>query len=768
MRYRNVVPFVFLLSLVLMSLVGCWNQSNPAAVVATQQLAANIEFPIGEGNGTNQVKLNKIADGLNTISIQIKITDVSPDFDTIATVKTSDGKTRELKKASIPSDGIILAANDIDFRGIEKFDSISFSTPIPPGAKVEILNVDLMPKFNPNLRASVNSYIYRMDYDGSETVVSGDIAIFMAYLISNQPSDSVIIGLANELWTGSPDSILSVPTVLHDDLNQDGKLDSSDAVMLISWYQVGPNREAMLTRAKELYSGVEGNVINRPLELLNNYTFDVPYPIPTPTLNNYQVQIRIRNVSPDFETSTFLSCYRASQAEKPVLWYKSENVTIADGIVLICSIMEPYSVKPFDLIRFTNKLPDGSIVEIFNNDTKEVIQAKTINLSHTLQAISLSPSIKEIANSSILDLSTITVTSHYFDGSTGTATNTSWIIKSGGGSLNLNQYQAPAADSQVFLTCSSIEEGITKEADLKVFVGITADTPSFVRSWTLPDPAGMAFNGSGNLLVNQYWGGGIAEYDTNGTKLTIHPYSYSRSNDLAISNAGQVYTADIIGGNIKIFDNQWNIISQLNGFSNPCGITFDSEGNFYLAESGANKVKKMNASGTLLMSWGTAGYSGPSNFVWPRTVAIDAQGFVYVADYYGCRIQKFSVIGSSSTYICEWGGKGTAIGKFGYLEDIRIDSRGYMYAADRGNHRVVVFDINQTPTSNPNSPSANILSADINSSLYVTDWGSYGRGNGQFVRPVCIIPTDGGQIYVSDYSESSSSSLARIQVFQMP
>ena len=766
MRYRNAVPFVFVLCLVLIGLAGCWNNSNPVTPVANPQVAYNVEFPTGEGNGTNQVKLNKLATGLNTISMQIRISNVAPEFNTVASIKTADGKIREFKKASIPFDGLVLAANDIDFKGVQNFDSLTFSTPIPAGAKVEIINADFIPKANPALRAAVLDYTYRMDYDGSESVISPDIAIFMAYLLSNTKTSTNIISLANELWSGSPDSILSIPTLLHDDLNQDGNLDSSDAVLLIAWYQVGGNHQAMMVRAKEMFPAVQGPVVLRPMELINSQTFDVTFE-PVSFLNNYQLQIRIRNVPADFDVTTFVTCYTASLPEREILWYKSPQVTITDGIVLICSVMEPYTVKPFDMLRFTKELPNGAIIEIYDNDSKQVIRSILVDRSHTLKAISLSPDFKEIPQNGSFMFNTINVEAHYFDGSSSVATNTVWSLKSGSGTVNSDNFVAASTNGITILNCSYTENGVTKEAELLVYVGISPNAPTFIRSWNLPDSAGMVLNASGNLIVTQYWGGGIAEYDTQGNKLAMHPYSYTRSHDVTISNSSLVYVSDILGGTVRTFDKNWTEINRVSGLSYPCGITFDSDGNYYLAEATGNRITKRNASGTILMSWGSSGNSGPGKFNWPRTITIDAQGYVYVADFYGCRIQKFAISGNTATYICEWGGKGTALGKFGYLEDIRIDSNGYLYAADRGNHRIVVFDINQTPTTNPNAPGENILNGSPGSSLYVTSWGSYGFGNGQFHSPICII-VDGKTVYVSDYMANSRSTASRIQVFQMP
>jgi tripartite motif-containing protein 71 len=51
------------------------------------------------------------------------------------------------------------------------------------------------------------------------------------------------------------------------------------------------------------------------------------------------------------------------------------------------------------------------------------------------------------------------------------------------------------------------------------------------------------------------------------------------------------------------------------------------------------------------MKWGSCG-SGNGEFMWPKGVAVDASGNVYVADSENHRIQKFD---SSGNFLAKWG-----------------------------------------------------------------------------------------------------------------
>jgi DNA-binding beta-propeller fold protein YncE len=61
-----------------------------------------------------------------------------------------------------------------------------------------------------------------------------------------------------------------------------------------------------------------------------------------------------------------------------------------------------------------------------------------------------------------------------------------------------------------------------------------------------------------------------------------------------------------------------------------------------------------------------------------------------VADGYGnARIAKFD---KNGVFLKSWGSKGTESGQFDTPDSIAIDAQGNVYVADRGNKRIQVFD----------------------------------------------------------------------------
>ena len=72
--------------------------------------------------------------------------------------------------------------------------------------------------------------------------------------------------------------------------------------------------------------------------------------------------------------------------------------------------------------------------------------------------------------------------------------------------------------------------------------------------------------------------------------------------------------------------------------------------------------------------------------------ALSPKGEIYVSDGYGnARVHKYSPDGK---LLMSWGGPGTGEGEFNIVHNICCDADGWVYVADRENHRVQVFDGN--------------------------------------------------------------------------
>ncbi len=186
----------------------------------------------------------------------------------------------------------------------------------------------------------------------------------------------------------------------------------------------------------------------------------------------------------------------------------------------------------------------------------------------------------------------------------------------------------------------------------------------------------------------------------------------------------------------------WGQSGALEGqFSFPKDLALDSQGNVYVVDSQNNRIQKLDSEGNLITAWGSFGQE-PGQFSEPWGIAVDSDGFVYVADTWNHRIQRFTSDGDLVTYwgvFQDMGGElAEPQGTFYGPRDIAVDPDGNLYVTDTGNKRVQKFD----PDGNP-----------------LGQWGGAGSDPGQFLEPVGIAIDQQGNIYVADTWNQ------RVQVF---
>jgi sugar lactone lactonase YvrE len=149
----------------------------------------------------------------------------------------------------------------------------------------------------------------------------------------------------------------------------------------------------------------------------------------------------------------------------------------------------------------------------------------------------------------------------------------------------------------------------------------------------------------------------------------------------------------------------------------PHGIHVDAQSNVWVTDFVGNaegtkghQVHKFSPDGELLMSLGTPGQAGtePGMFNQPNDVITGPDGSIYVSDGHNgqgmitndlmeqgrsagmtARVIKFSPDGE---YIKEWGSIGVRHGEFRTPHALAFDSKGRLWVADRGNHRIELFD----------------------------------------------------------------------------
>ncbi|WP_084783871.1 S-layer homology domain-containing protein [Paenibacillus sp. FJAT-26967] len=267
-------------------------------------------------------------------------------------------------------------------------------------------------------------------------------------------------------------------------------------------------------------------------------------------------------------------------------------------------------------------------------------------------------------------------------------------------------------------------------------------------------PAGVTVDSNGNVYVGDLYNNRVQKLTAatgvwtswakgganSGNKLGEFNYP----SGLAVDSYDNVYVADEDNYRIQkltLTTGQWNqwgtegVVSgdALGEFNYPSGVTVDSTGNMYVADSENNRIQRLTTATDVWTAWGKSDGgdgSGLGEFDYPDGIAVDNSGNIYVADADNNRIQKLTAATGIWT---SWGksdGKyGSELGEFDTPKGLAADSDGNLYVADIGNHRI------QKLTAATGTWSA---------------WGTNGSGLGEFKYPNGVAVDRDGNVYVAD------------------
>src|SRR5437868_1264434 len=127
-------------------------------------------------------------------------------------------------------------------------------------------------------------------------------------------------------------------------------------------------------------------------------------------------------------------------------------------------------------------------------------------------------------------------------------------------------------------------------------------------------------------------------------------------------------------------------------FLEPHGLRVDAHDNVWVTDRALQQVFEFSHDGKLLFTIGTERVAGvdATHFDKPTDIAFASDGSIYISDGYGNnRVAKFS---SEGKFLFDWGHKGQGPGAFDLPHSVAVDAQGNVYVADRSNARIQVFD----------------------------------------------------------------------------
>ena len=297
--------------------------------------------------------------------------------------------------------------------------------------------------------------------------------------------------------------------------------------------------------------------------------------------------------------------------------------------------------------------------------------------------------------------------------------------------------------------------------------------------------SGLFADTSGNVYFSDGFNFRVRKIDTGGVITTVagdgnpgfsgnggpaDSARFCKAAGLTMDRLGNIFVADNYNNQVRkisITDTITTFAGQ-NGFfcdgvaaahteiSVPENIVVDTSGNVLVADYYNNRIRLIDASGTISTVAGNgvsgirASFSGDggnadsAQIFYPTAVAVDHNGNIYIADTYNFRIRKVNatdgvittIAGNGSGVFSGDGGPATAA-ELGYPSGVAVDTAGNVYIADGGNARIRKINTSGIITTIAGNGTAGY-------------GGDGGPANHAQIIPADVAVDQSGNVYIAD------------------
>ncbi|MCD6010653.1 MAG: surface protein [Flavipsychrobacter sp.] len=249
----------------------------------------------------------------------------------------------------------------------------------------------------------------------------------------------------------------------------------------------------------------------------------------------------------------------------------------------------------------------------------------------------------------------------------------------------------------VYVTVNPVPGSITGVTSFSTSGYTTLSSTPGGGAWTSGSSGIAAASGTTGVVTGVSAGTATITYTIPATgcirTTTVNVFPYAGKTIITVAGNG---TGGYVGDGVAATATQINL---------PGDVAFDGSGNMYIADDGNQRIRKVNSSGIISTIAGTTiGFSGDggaataAQFNNPTGVAVDNSGNVYVADLNNHRVRKISTSGIITTFAGTGtigfsgdGGAATAA-RLSYPRELAFDGNGNLYISDQSNSRIRIVN----------------------------------------------------------------------------
>lgn len=291
--------------------------------------------------------------------------------------------------------------------------------------------------------------------------------------------------------------------------------------------------------------------------------------------------------------------------------------------------------------------------------------------------------------------------------------------------------------------------------------GIAVDTASNVYVTEFGNHTVRKITRSGVVTTIAGTAGLAGSTNSNGTNaLFFHPMGIcvDSSTNLYVADYGNqlirkispTFAVSTLAGSVGVFGSA-NGTGTAAQFYNPEGVTVDSSGNVYVADTGNADIREITSGGVVSTIAGSPGSLGSADalgtnalFYQPTGVAITSSGILYISDYFNNTVRQM-VSGYVTTVAGAPGAVGSADGqgssaRFYSPQYLAVDSSGKVYVADTGNSAIRVMTTGYAVTTLAGSASEGSVNGSVSAA--------------RFYSPQNLAVDKGTNIYIADTQNS--------------